>query len=48
MWVMNVGELRIHIPDEIHQDLKIKAIKENKSLKQLVNEILEKAVRKED
>jgi len=45
---MNMGELRIHIPDKIHQALKIKAIKQNKSLKQLINEILEKEVERED
>ena len=40
-----MGELRVFIPDQLHQTLKIKALKEGKTLKKLVTEILEKGVK---
>ncbi|MEK6963056.1 MAG: hypothetical protein AABX70_01420 [Nanoarchaeota archaeon] len=39
--------LNILLPDDLHQQLKLKAIRENKTLKELVVELLEKAVKNE-
>ena len=39
--------LNMLIPDEVHQKLKLKAIKESKTLKELVVEVLEEAVKNE-
>ncbi len=39
--------LNILIPDEIHHKLKLKAVKENKTLKELIIEVLEQAVKNE-
>jgi predicted DNA-binding protein len=40
-----LGELRISISDNLHQTLRMLAIKKRKTLKKLVIEILEKGVR---
>lgn len=40
-----MGELRVFIPDQLHRALKFKALKEGKTLKKLVTEILEKGVK---
>jgi predicted HicB family RNase H-like nuclease len=42
--VIDLGEIRFLIPDELHQTLKMKALKEKKPLKQLVIELLQKGV----
>lgn len=39
--------LNILLPDGLHQQLKLKAIKESKTLKELVVELLEEAVKNE-
>ena len=39
--------LNILLPDGLHQKLKLKAVKENKTLKELVVELLEDAVKNE-
>jgi len=43
--VIDVGEIRFSIPDELHQALKMRALKERKTLKQLVIELLKKEVK---
>ena len=40
-----MGDLRIPVPDELHKALKLEALKQNKTLKQLVVEILEEGVK---
>ena len=42
-----MGDLRIPVPDELHKALKLEALKQNKTLKQLVVEILEEAMKDE-
>jgi hypothetical protein len=37
---MKMANINIIIPDEVHRDLKIRAIKEEKSLKDLIIELL--------
>jgi predicted HicB family RNase H-like nuclease len=39
-----LGELRINIPNGLHQTLREKAVSQKKPLKELVIEILKKAV----
>ncbi len=39
--VICVGELRITIPKKLHKSLKVRAIKEDKKLRDLVVELLE-------
>jgi predicted HicB family RNase H-like nuclease len=43
--VIDLGEIRISIPDELHQALKMKALKERKSLKEIIIELLQKGVK---
>ena len=40
-----MGDLRIPVPDALHKALKLEALKQNKTLKQLVGEILEEGVK---
>lgn len=40
-----MGELRLVIPDDLHQALKLKALKENTTLKALVIELLQEGVK---
>ena len=40
-----MGDLRIPVPDELHKALKLEALKQNKTLKQLVVELLEEGVK---
>ena len=42
---IEMGDLRIPVPDELHKALKLEALKQNKTLKQLVVEILEEGVK---
>lgn len=42
-----MGEIRFLIPNEIHQALKMRALKEKKTLKALVIELLEKEMKEE-
>lgn len=42
-----MGEIRITIPKKLHQDLGIRAIKEDKTLRNLVVELLEQAMKVE-
>jgi predicted HicB family RNase H-like nuclease len=39
-----LGELRIRIADQLHEALKLRALKEKKSLKTLVIEILQREI----
>lgn len=39
-----MGELRVIIPDELHSALKMRALKEGKTLKELIIELLKKGV----
>ncbi len=39
--------LNIPIPDGVHKQLKLKAVKEDKTLKEVVIELLKKAVKNE-
>ncbi|MFH1173889.1 MAG: toxin-antitoxin system HicB family antitoxin [archaeon] len=41
-----MGNINIIIPDELHKELKLQAFKENKSLKELIIEQLDKETRK--
>ena len=45
--MIEMGDLRIPVPDELHKALKLEALKQNKTLKQLVVEILEEAMKDE-
>jgi len=40
-----LGEIRFVLPDTLHKALKLRAVKEEKSLKELVIELLEKEVK---
>jgi len=43
--VIGLGEIRFSLPDELHQALKMRALRERKTLKKLVIELLEKGVK---
>jgi len=47
MHMIEMGDLRIPVPDELHKALKLEALKQNKTLKQLVVEILEEGIKNE-
>lgn len=42
-----LGELRIQIPDDLHKKLRKKAVEEDKTLKDLIVEILSKSLSEE-
>jgi predicted HicB family RNase H-like nuclease len=42
---MQLGELRFRIPDDLHKKLKEKALKQDKTLKELVIDLLTRGVR---
>lgn len=43
--VIKLGEIRLSIPDNLHDALKMRALKEKKSMKKLVIELLERGVK---
>ena len=42
--MIDMGELRLIIPDDLHKTLKVKAASEGKTLKHLVVELLKKGI----
>lgn len=43
--VCALGEIRFNIPEDLHKALKMRALKEEKSLKALVIDLLEKEMK---